>query len=85
MTIGPSKLRFHARLLEAHTQQRAARQGEDRGEKANDLIVADRQKHHGMSWSKFGSVALASVTALKKNKEYKKWFQEEELEFKLAS
>jgi hypothetical protein len=30
-------------------------------------------------------VALASVTALKKNKEYKKWFQEEEIEFKLVS
>jgi hypothetical protein len=38
-----------------------------------------------MSWSKDGSVALASVTALKKNKEYKKWFQEGEIEFKLAS
>jgi hypothetical protein len=25
------------------------------------------------------------VTALKKNKEYKKWFQEEEIEFKLVS
>ncbi len=61
------------------------RNSSNRGEKANDLIVADRQKHNGMSWSKSGSVALASVTALKKNKEYKKWFQEGELEFKLAS
>jgi hypothetical protein len=42
----------------------------------NNSIVAERQKHNGMSWSKDGSVALASVTALKKNKEYKKWFQE---------
>jgi hypothetical protein len=25
------------------------------------------------------------VTALKKNKEYKQWFQEEEIEFKLVS
>jgi hypothetical protein len=61
------------------------RNSSNRGEKANDLIVADRQKHNGMSWSKSGSVALASVTALKKNKEYKTWFQEEELEFKLVS
>ncbi len=61
------------------------RNSSNRGEKANDLIVAARQKHNGMSWSKSGSVALASVTALKKNKEYKKWFQEGELEFKLAS
>jgi len=61
------------------------RNSSNRGEKSNDLIVAERQKHNGMSWSKCGSVALASVTALKKNKEYKKWFQEGELEFKLAS
>ena len=61
------------------------RNSSNRGEKANDLLVADRQKHNGMSWSKSGSVALASVTALKKNKEYKKWFQEGEIEFKLAS
>ena len=55
------------------------------GEKANDLLVAARQKHNGMSWSKSGSVALASVTALKKNKTYTKWFQERKLEFKLVS
>ncbi len=61
------------------------RNSSNRGEKSHDLIVAERQKHNGMSWSKDGSVALASVTALKKNKEYKKWFQEEEIEFKLVS
>jgi len=32
------------------------------GEKMNDLVVSDRQKHNGMSWSNDGSVALASVT-----------------------
>ncbi len=61
------------------------RHSSNRGEKANDLLVAARQKHNGMSWSKSGSVALASVTALKKNKTYKKWFQERKLEFKLVS
>jgi len=61
------------------------RNSSNRGEKANDLLVAERQKHHGMSWSKSGSVALASVTALKKNKTYKMWFQERKLEFKLVS
>ena len=55
------------------------------GEKMNDLIVSNRQKHNGMSWSKPGSVALASVTALKINNESKKWFEEKELEFKLAA
>ena len=38
------------------------RHSSNRGEKSNDLIVAERQKHNGMSWSKDGSVALASVT-----------------------
>lgn len=61
------------------------RNSSNRGEKANDLMVANRQKHKGMSWSKSGSVALASVTALKQNKEYQQWFRERELEFKLVS
>jgi len=54
------------------------------GEKANDLLVSDRQKHNGMSWSKVGSVALASLTALVKNCEYKKWFETKTIEFKLV-
>lgn len=57
----------------------------NRGEKTNDLLVADRQKNNGMSWSKSGSVSLASITALEKNKEYDKWFESGELEFKLVA
>jgi len=54
------------------------------GEKMNDLIVSERQKHNGMSWSKGGSVALASITVLKRNRETKSWFEKREIEFKLA-
>ena len=61
------------------------RNSSNRGEKANDLLVAARQKHKGRSWSKGGSVALASVTALKQNQEYPQWFRERELEFKFAA
>lgn len=61
------------------------RNSSNRGEKANDLLVAERQKHNGTAWSKAGSVALASLTALKKNNEYKTWFQKRKIEFKLAS
>ena len=61
------------------------RNASNRVEKANDVLVAARQKHNGMSWSKSGSVALASITALKKNKTYKTWFRERRIEFKLAS
>lgn len=55
------------------------------GEKMNDLVVSNRQKHNGMSWSKVGSVALASLTAIKRNKEYEKWFEEGDLEFRLTA
>lgn len=60
------------------------RNGSNLGEKMNDLIVSNRQKNNGMSWSKSGSVALASVTALKRNFETKKWFENGKLEFKFA-
>jgi len=55
------------------------------GEKMNDLVVSKRQKRNGMSWSKKGSIALASITAIKRNKESKKWFEENEVEFMLAA
>jgi hypothetical protein len=58
------------------------RNSSNRGEKANDLLVAERQKHNGMSWSPSGSVALASVTALKHNREYHKWFRERKIVFR---
>jgi hypothetical protein len=55
------------------------------GEKMNDLVVSERQKHNGMSWSRTGSVSLATITALKRNKESDKWFEAKELDFKLAA
>lgn len=55
------------------------------GEKMNDLVVSERQKHNGMSWSKDGSVALATITALKRNNEADKYFEKGEIDFKLAA
>lgn len=55
------------------------------GEKMNDLVVSKRQKHNGMSWSKAGSVSMATISALKINKESDMWFEEGDLEFKLAA
>lgn len=55
------------------------------GEKMNDLVVSSRQKHNGMSWSKTGSVGLATITAIKRNKENEKWFATKSLDFKLAA
>jgi len=45
----------------------------NRVEKANDLIVAKRQKHNGMSWSFEGSGALAVITTSIMNNEIEGW------------
>jgi hypothetical protein len=42
-------------------------------EKANDIVVAKRQKRNGMSWSDNGSVAFASVAAAKHNEQLDNW------------
>lgn len=55
------------------------------GEKANDLVVAQRQKHNGMSWSKPGSSGLANVRTLFLNQEDENWITRRELDFKLIS
>ena len=55
------------------------------GERMNGLVVSERQKHNGMSWSVSGSIALASLTALTRNHEYAMWFEEGNIEFKLAA
>jgi hypothetical protein len=39
------------------------RNSSDLVEKANDLVMAKRQKHDVMAWSKEGSVGLASVSS----------------------
>lgn len=62
-------------------KQLGLRNSSNKGEKANDLCVADRQKHNGMSWSKPGSVALATVTALHVNNEQKRWRTNHSLAF----
>lgn len=53
-------------------------------EKANDIIVAERQKHNGMSWSYSGSCALASVSAVQRNGELHDWIHGQPLAFRLS-
>ena len=36
-------------------------------EKDNDIIVASRQKHNGMSWNREGSSNLSALTAMSRN------------------
>ena len=48
-------------------------------EKANNLIVAQRQKHNGMSWSPNGSGALAALQMIYLNHQSDLWFHKKEL------
>ena len=52
-------------------------------EKANDLTVAKRQKHQGMSWSYHGSRHFAALTALYLNQEADVWHKTGSLSFKM--
>jgi len=45
----------------------------NKGEKANDLAVSGRQKHNGMSWSKDGSLGLASICVASHNRQIHNW------------
>jgi hypothetical protein len=53
----------------------------NRVEKANDLLVAQRQKHNGMSWSFEGSGALAAITMSLMNNELDQWLRSDSLTF----
>lgn len=50
-------------------------------EKANDLLVSNRQKHNGMSWSPSGSTSLATLTAVRRNGEDMNWLLEHAIRF----
>ena len=52
-------------------------------EKANDLTVARRQKKKSMSWSRHGSIGLASLTALYMNNEADGWHEFQTLSYEL--
>ena len=66
-------------------KQLGLRNSSNVGEKANDLIVSHRQKHNGMSWSRDGSIALATLTALVRNQEHKQWFETGTISFGFAT
>lgn len=54
-------------------------------EKANDLVVASRQKHNGMSWSFSGSHALAVIEAISLNGERDGWLRNHSIRFSPSS
>ena len=55
------------------------------GEKANDIVVSNRQKHNGMSWSNKGSTSFASVSSASHNREILNWIHNRKIRFELRS
>ena len=53
------------------------------GEKCNDLAVAKRQKHNGMSWSNSGSLAFASVATTTLNAQLHNWIHNRDISLDL--
>lgn len=66
-------------------KQLGLRNSSNRGEKQNDLVVAERQKHNGMSWSETGSAALAALATAQQNEEALSWFRTGEIRFRLVA
>ena len=54
-------------------------------EKANDRVVAARQKKKGMSWSNLGSNALAVISAVSINGELSNWIYKRDFPFRMAA
>jgi hypothetical protein len=50
-------------------------------EKANDVVVAHRQKHNGMSWSADGSTSLARLPTVRRNGEESNWLLNHDISF----
>jgi len=61
------------------------RNSSNRGEKANDMVVSDRQKHNGMSWSQDGSIALSTLRSLVCNDNEREWFESGTVSFRHAA
>ena len=53
------------------------------GEKCNDITVAKRQKHNGMSWSDEGSIAFGSVAATIYNGQIENWIHNHDISLEL--
>ena len=54
-------------------------------ERANNLVTAKRQKHHGMGWSETGSHALTALNALTVNNAAQQWLQKRSFDLTWAA
>ncbi len=71
-------LQRRASILVNYGQRRQERRyiGSGHVEKANDLIVAQRQKHRGMAWKRKTSHALAALRTLRLNQGWDGYWQQ---------
>jgi hypothetical protein len=53
-------------------------------ERCNNLVTANRQKHHGMRWSENGSYALTALNAVTANNATKQWVEDRIIPFTLV-
>ena len=74
-------LEARAAWIPNYRQRRMARKyiGSGHVEKANDIIVARRQKGRGMHWSKETSDALAALRTLMLNGGWERYWQQREV------
>lgn len=56
----------------------------NRVEKTNDMLIAYRQKKKGMAWCPLGSLALGTLTAVKKNRQTQTWLRHKTIELTLV-
>ena len=54
-------------------------------ERANHLVTSNRQKHHGMSWSKEGSYALTALSTVVLNGATQTWVRNRVIPFKFVA
>jgi hypothetical protein len=54
-------------------------------ERANNLVTANRQKHHGMSWSNPGSHALTALSAVVLNGATRTWVRNRVIPFQFVT
>lgn len=80
--LGRKKPYIHCYALRAASGLRTS---SNTVEKDNDINVAQRQKHNGMSWSKAGSGALAVITVARHNNELCNWIRTGNITFRLVA
>ena len=66
-------------------KQLGLRLSSNRVEKTNDLLISERQKSKGISFTRPGSYGLAILTCLKLNKEEVEWMKNRQIPFKFAA